>query len=90
MLRRADGTGLELLHHSNSQARQLGDPHSAIMAQGYGHWALAVDDVGAVHAQLLDAGAREVWGPRPAPPPARGAMSYLTDPEGNLFELVEP
>jgi catechol 2,3-dioxygenase-like lactoylglutathione lyase family enzyme len=90
MLRRADGTGLELLHHPESQARQLGDPHNAIMAQGYGHWALAVDDVGAVHTQLLRAGAREVWGPRPAPPPARGVMSYLTDPEGNLFELVEP
>ena len=61
------------------------------MSQGYGHWALTVDDVAAVHAQRCSAcGAREVWSPRPAPPPARGSMSYLTDPEGNLFELVEP
>jgi catechol 2,3-dioxygenase-like lactoylglutathione lyase family enzyme len=90
MLRRQDGTGLELLYHPDSQARQLGDPHSAIMSRGFGHWALAVDDVSAAHDQLLRAGAREVWSPRPAPPPARGSMSYLTDPEGNLLELVEP
>ncbi len=90
MLRRSDGTGLELLHHPDSGPRQLGDPHSAIMSQGYGHWALAVDDVAAAHSALLAAGAHEVWSPRPAPPPASGSMSYLTDPEGNLLELVEP
>jgi len=90
MLRRPDGTGLELLHHPDSESRQLGDPHRAIMSQGYGHWALAVDDVAAVHSALLNAGAHEVWSPRPAPPPAPGSMSYLTDPEGNLFELVGP
>jgi glyoxylase I family protein len=90
MLRRSDGTGLELLHHPDSQERQLGDPHGAIMSQGYGHWALAVDDVAAIHQELVRAGAREVWSPRPAPPPAPGSMSYLTDPEGNLFELVGP
>ena len=90
MLRRPDGTGLELLHHPASQPRQLGDPHSAIMSQGYGHWALAVNDVAAAHDELLRAGAQEVWGPRPAPPPAPGSMSYVTDPEGNLFELVGP
>ncbi len=90
MLRRSDGTGLELLHHPDSEARQRRDPHSAIMSQGYGHWALAVDDLAAVHAALLAAGAHEVWSPRPAPAPATGSMSYLTDPEGNLFELVEP
>jgi catechol 2,3-dioxygenase-like lactoylglutathione lyase family enzyme len=90
MLRRPDGTGLELLHHPDAVHRPPADPGSAIRAGGYGHWALSVDDVAAVHAELLRAGAREVWGPRPAPPPACGAMSYLTDPEGNLLELVEP
>lgn len=90
MLRRPDGTGLELLRHPDSQPRGLGDPHHAIMSRGFGHWALAVDDVAAAHAALVRAGATEVWSPRPAPPPARGAMSYLTDPEGNLLELVEP
>jgi catechol 2,3-dioxygenase-like lactoylglutathione lyase family enzyme len=89
MLRRPDGTGLELLHHVASSAQQLGDPHRAMLVQGYGHWALAVTDVPATHAELLAAGASEVWSPRPAPPPARGAMSYLTDPESNLLELVE-
>jgi catechol 2,3-dioxygenase-like lactoylglutathione lyase family enzyme len=88
MLRRPEGTGLELLHHPQSSAQELGDPHRAMLTQGYGHWALAVDDVSATHAALLGAGAREVWSPRPAPPPARGSMSYVTDPEGNLLELV--
>jgi catechol 2,3-dioxygenase-like lactoylglutathione lyase family enzyme len=60
-----------------------------MLARGYGHWALAVTDVAAAHARLLAAGAREVWSPRPAPPPATGSMSYVADPEGNLVELVE-
>ena len=90
MLRRPDGVGLELLHHPDATHRPPGDPSSAIRAGGYGHWALTVDDVATIHAELVAAGGREVWSPRPAPPPARGAMSYLTDPEGNLLELVEP
>jgi catechol 2,3-dioxygenase-like lactoylglutathione lyase family enzyme len=90
MLRRTDGTGLELLHHPDATHQPPGEPGRAIRAGGYGHWALAVEDLGAVHAELRSAGASEVWSPRPAPPPATGLMSYLTDPEGNLLELVEP
>jgi catechol 2,3-dioxygenase-like lactoylglutathione lyase family enzyme len=90
MLRRPDGTGLELLHHPDATQRPPGDPGSAIRAGGYGHWALSVDDVAAAHAELLRAGAHEVWSPRSAPPPAHGSMSYVTDPEGNLLELVGP
>jgi catechol 2,3-dioxygenase-like lactoylglutathione lyase family enzyme len=89
MLRRPEGTGLELLHHPESTPHSPADPHRAMLVQGYGHWALAVDDVPAAHAGLLAAGAREVWSPRPAPPPARGSMSYVNDPEGNLIELVQ-
>ena len=89
MLRRPDGMRLELLNHPQSRSQELGDPHSAMLVQGYGHWAFATDDVAATHAALLAAGAREVWDPRPAPPPAQGNMSYLTDPEGNLIELVD-
>jgi lactoylglutathione lyase len=89
MLRRPDGTGLELLCHADSAGEAAGDPHAAMLVRGYGHWALAVADVPDAHARLLAAGAREVWAPRPAPPPAAGAMSYLTDPEGNLIELVQ-
>jgi lactoylglutathione lyase len=88
MLRRPDGTGLELLCHADSAGEPAEDPQRAILRRGYGHWAIAVDDVAATHARLVAAGAREVWAPRPAPPPAPGAMSYLSDPEGNLLELV--
>ena len=88
MLRRPDGTGLELLCHADSAGDAPSDPPAAMLRRGYGHWALAVRDVSGAHAHLLAAGAREVWSPRPAPPPATGAMSYLADPEGNLIELV--
>ena len=89
MLRRSDGAGLELLCHDDSAGEAPGDPPTAMLHRGYGHWALAVTEVPNSHAALLAAGAREVWSPRPAPPPATGAMSYLADPEGNLLELVE-
>jgi lactoylglutathione lyase len=89
MLRRPDGAGLELLCHVDSTGVPAPDPHAAMLTRGYGHWALAVTDVAVSHAGLLARGAREVWSPRPAPPPATGSMSYLVDPEGNLFELVE-
>jgi lactoylglutathione lyase len=90
MLRRSDGIGLELLCHDDSTGSAPADPPAAMRLRGYGHWALAVDDVGSVHARLTGAGAREVWSPRPAPPPAAGRMSFLADPEGNLLELVGP
>jgi catechol 2,3-dioxygenase-like lactoylglutathione lyase family enzyme len=88
MLRRPDGTGLELLCHADSAGDAPSDPPNAMLRRGYGHWALAVPDVADAHARLLATGAREVWSPRPAPAPATGAMSYLADPEGNLIELV--
>lgn len=90
MLRRPDGTGLELLCHADSSGEPPEDPPAAMRRRGYGHWALAVEDVAVAHARITAAGAREVWAPRPAPPPATGAMSYLADPEGNLIELVGP
>lgn len=90
MLRRPDGTGLELLCRPDSSGTAPVDPPAAMQRRGYGHWALAVDDVAAAHAALLSAGAREVWTVRPAPAPAPGRMSFLADPEGNLIELVGP
>lgn len=89
MLRRPDGTGLELLRHADSDGDAPADPTAAMRRRGYGHWALTVDDVVDAHARLIAVGAREVWAPRPAPPPATGAMSFLADPEGNLIELVD-
>jgi catechol 2,3-dioxygenase-like lactoylglutathione lyase family enzyme len=89
MLRRPDGAGLELLRHAASAGTPPPDPPAAMQRRGYGHWALAVTEVATTHERLLSAGAREVWSPRPAPPPATGSMSFLADPEGNLLELVE-
>ena len=89
MLRRPDGLGLELLQHPDSTGSAPSDPPQAMRKRGYGHWALGVPNVRAAHADLIAAGAREVWAPRPAPPPASGEMSFLADPEGNLIELVQ-
>jgi len=90
MLRTPDGLGLELLQRDGSIDRPApGDPQQALLLRGPGHWALAVPDVPAAFARLTAAGAREVWSPRPAPPPAPGHMAYLADPEDNLIELVQ-
>lgn len=90
MLRTPDGLGLELLERAGSVDRPAaGDPEHALLLRGPGHWAIAVADVPARFAEFTSAGAREVWSPRPAPPPAEGLMAYLADPEDNLIELVQ-
>jgi lactoylglutathione lyase/glyoxylase I family protein len=88
MLRAPDGTRLELLERAGSVGHQPADPLAAMLVRSYGHWAFAVDDIERAFAELVEAGARPVWSPRPAPPPAPGTMAYLADPEGNLIELV--
>lgn len=88
MLIAPDGTRLELLERAGSVAHEPVDPLAAMLVRSYGHWAFAVDDVGRTFAELVEAGTRPVWSPRPAPPPAPGSMAYLADPEGNLIELV--
>lgn len=88
MLHAANGARLELLEHPGSAAHEPADPLEAMLIRSYGHWAFAARDIDGMFRQLVDAGARVVWAPRPAPPPAEGRMAYLTDPEGNLIELV--
>ena len=58
-------------------------------SQGYGHWAVDVDDLDAAFAWLIDAGATEVWPPADAVAPG-ARFGYVKDPEGNLIELIQP
>ena len=51
--------------------------------RGWLHWSLGA------YARLLAHGAAEVWDPRDAPEPGM-RMAYVTDPDGNLIELVAP
>ena len=83
-----DGTGLELLERSGSEPGAQGrQPNEALLARGYGHIALEVDDLDAAHAALLQAGAAAVWAPRASPEPGI-SMAFVHDPEGNLIELI--
>ncbi len=82
MLRAPDGTRLELLERIGSVAHAPSDPLAAMLVRSYGHWGFAVDDIERTFAELVEAGARPVWSPRAAPPPATGSMAYLADPEG--------
>jgi catechol 2,3-dioxygenase-like lactoylglutathione lyase family enzyme len=58
-------------------------------SQGYGHWAVDVDDLEAAFTWLLSAGAIEVWPPADAVAPG-ARFAYVKDPEGNLIELIQP
>ena len=83
------GTRLELLEHGGSApgpAQGLA-PNDALLTRGWAHIALDVEDIDAFHAKLLEAGAGEVWPPRPSPEPGV-SMAFVRDPEGNLIELV--
>jgi hypothetical protein len=58
-------------------------------SQGYGHWALEIDDLDQAFAELLAAGAQSVSAPAPAVQPG-ARFAYVKDPEGNLLELIQP
>jgi catechol 2,3-dioxygenase-like lactoylglutathione lyase family enzyme len=90
MVGNAQGARLELLERDGSApGPRFDDPPHALLTQGYGHWALEVEDVDATCSRLAAAGAEVVWDPREAPEPG-ARMAYLRDPDGNLFELVQP
>jgi catechol 2,3-dioxygenase-like lactoylglutathione lyase family enzyme len=89
ILRSPAGLKIELIERGGSSPQEFSDPFDGAGTQGYFHWALYVDDLDAVFAKLLAAGASEVSGPAPAV--REGArFAYVKDPEGNLLELIQP
>ena len=54
---------------------------------GIGHMCFKVDDLRETHAHLIALGARSLIAPTAAPLPGAG-FAYMSDPEGNLIELV--
>ena len=54
---------------------------------GDGHVAFTVEDVEAAFARAVAAGGRAVWAPRPSPKPGQ-RIAFVTDPDGNLVELM--
>ncbi len=84
-----DGHAIELLERQGSDGGlRAEDPQQALLTRGYGHVCLRVDDTDAWHARLLAAGATERQPPGDAPEPGV-RFSFVSDPEGNLIELLD-
>jgi catechol 2,3-dioxygenase-like lactoylglutathione lyase family enzyme len=82
VLESASGVRVELIERAGSaRARVFGDPLDTLRGQGYGHWALAVDDLDAAFARLTGSGAKQS-GLRPTPSSrARGSPTSRTPRE---------
>jgi lactoylglutathione lyase len=83
-----DGVAIELLKREGS-VRPVSFDSVPTMAgtQGFGHIALRVAEVDALHDRLVSLGATSIMSPRPAPV-ADSRMAYVADPEGNFIELL--
>ncbi|MDI5967082.1 VOC family protein [Streptomyces sp. SL13] len=89
VLRGSGGLQVELIERAGSgRVREFDDPLDASRDRGYGHWAIAVDDLAHAFAHLTEAGGTPVWPPAPAVRPG-ARFAYVKDPEGNLIELIE-
>jgi lactoylglutathione lyase len=83
------GIAIELLERDGSvPGIQAVDQAEALLTRGYGHICLRVENVDELHGRLLAAGAAERMPPQAAPE-AGVRMSFVSDPEGNLIELVD-
>jgi catechol 2,3-dioxygenase-like lactoylglutathione lyase family enzyme len=88
VLRAPNGLRVELIEREGSRAQSFSDPLQAALIQGFGHWALEVDDVDQAFAALSAAGAESVSPPAPAVQPG-ARFAYVRDPEGNLLEVIQ-
>ena len=89
-LTNADGFAIELLERQGA-VRTSTAPESvpeALLTLGFSHICFRVPDVESVHGRLLALGAKEIMSVRPAPEPGV-TMSYVSDPEGNLIEIID-
>ena len=81
-------TGVELLEQAGARpGTGKTDPPSANAIHGYNHACFQVDDLDTVYARMVELGAVAVWDPRDSPEPGV-RMAYVTDPDGNLIELL--
>ena len=83
-------TGVELLEMTGSvPGAAKTSPPAANAVHGFNHVCFHVTDLDAAYARTIAHGATEVWDPRESPEPGM-RMAYVTDPDGNLIELVAP
>jgi len=77
---------LELFEFIDSKAK---DPEYPVSDRGYSHFGFEVEDIDATYAKLKAAGVRIHC---PVITFNQGSMqaAYCRDPDGNVFELLEP
>ena len=88
VLQTATGLRVELIERASAKPNRFTDPLAAAAVQGYGHWALEVDDLDATFDRLTTSGATPVSAPADAATPG-DRYAYIHDPEGNLLELIQ-
>lgn len=85
-----DDLAIELLEKQGSarSATMPTSPPEALLHRGWAHLCFRVDDVAGAFARLVDRGAGVVSAPAPSPEPG-STFAFVTDPEGNLIELLD-
>ncbi|WP_460773001.1 VOC family protein [Microbacterium sp. GXF7504] len=85
-----DDVAIELLERRGSTVTRPSatTPPDALLSRGWAHLCLRVDDVDATFATLVDAGAGVLSAPGDSPEPGV-RFAFVTDPEGNLIELLD-
>jgi catechol 2,3-dioxygenase-like lactoylglutathione lyase family enzyme len=90
VLQARNGLRVELIERAGSvRPRVFDDALDATSIQGYGHWAIEIEDLDRAFGHLTSLGARAVSSPAPAVRPG-SRFAYVRDPEGNLLELIQP
>jgi catechol 2,3-dioxygenase-like lactoylglutathione lyase family enzyme len=90
VLQARNGLRVELIERAGSvRPRGFDDALDATRTQGYGHWAIEVEDLEQAFGHLASLGAQTVSWPAPAVQPG-SRFAYVKDPEGNLLELIQP
>ncbi|EDY55403.1 MULTISPECIES: VOC family protein [Streptomyces] len=89
VLEHPHGWRVELLARPGSApGLRAPDPMTAALTEGYGHVAFTTPELDPVYTALLAHGAGEIVKPGPSPEPGV-RMAWVSDPEGNLIELIE-
>ncbi|WP_191905690.1 VOC family protein [Microbacterium caowuchunii] len=85
-----DDIAIELLERRGSASVRgaAATPPDALLDRGWAHVCLRVDDLDAAFAQVVAAGATILTPPGDSPEPGV-RFAFVTDPEGNLIELLD-
>jgi glyoxylase I family protein len=84
-----DGFAIELLQKQGSSRNfKASNVAEGALNQGFGHICYRVDDVAAMNQKLLAHGAVQIMPVQESPEPGV-TMAYVSDPEGNLIEIID-